>query len=456
MSDSALPATAAGIAAEVRAGRLSPRAAVEASLERIARIDPELHAFVLVRAQPALEEADAVAARADLAELPLAGVPVAIKDNVAVAGHPTRAGSAATSDRPESHDHEVVRRLRAAGAVVVGKTTTPEFCVWGTTDSVYGVTRNPWDLTRTPGGSSGGSAAAVAAGMVPVALGNDGMGSIRNPAGCSGLVGVKPGFGVVPSGLGPTDWYGMAENGPLATTVQDAALFLSVLADRPELSQVREPDRPLRVAVSLKPPVAGVVVDREHARAVVRTATALEAAGHTIVRVDPPYPQSMALAGLARWFAGPLDDVETVDESLVSAPVRTHARIGLVTRRFIRPEQREAWRATLAGFFADHDVLITPTLARPPIEADPHRRRGWLSTILANARYGPFAAPWNVAGWPAAAVPAGVHPSVGTPLSVQLVAPEGQEPLLLGLAAQLERLRPWIRVAPRYASAELV
>ncbi|MGN6333037.1 MAG: amidase [Motilibacteraceae bacterium] len=450
-----VPSTAAETAAAVRAGTLSPRAAVQASLERIARVDPELHAFVLVRGDAALEEADAVAARPDLADLPLAGVPVAIKDNVAVAGHPTRVGSAATSDRPETADHEVVRRLRAAGAVVVGKTTTPEFCVWGTTDSVYGVTRNPWDLTRTPGGSSGGSAAAVAAGLVPVALGNDGMGSIRNPAGCSGLVGVKPGFGLVPSGLGPTDWYGMAENGPLATTVQDAALFLSVLAERPELAQVREPDRPLRIAVSLKPPVAGVVVDREHARAVVRTAKALEAAGHTIVRTDPPYPQSMALAGLFRWFAGALDDVERVDESSVSAPVRGHARIGRVTRPFIRPEQRDAWRATLAGFFADHDVLLTPMLATSPIEADPHRRRGWLRTVLANARYGPFAAPWNVAGWPAAAVPAGVHPSVGTPLAVQLVAPEGQEALLLGLAAQVERLRPWIRVAPRYARAEL-
>jgi amidase len=162
-------------------------------------------------------------------------------------------GSTASDPQPQPADHEVVRRLRAAGAVVVGLTRVPELCVFGATDSKFGLTRNPWNRSRTPGGSSGGSAAAVAAGMVAVAHGNDGMGSIRIPAACCGLVGFKPGRGVVPSELGDGSWFDMAENGPLATSVDDCALLLSVMAGRPDLATVTDPGR-VRVAVSTEAP----------------------------------------------------------------------------------------------------------------------------------------------------------------------------------------------------------
>jgi amidase len=178
------PATA--LAADVRAGALSPVDTVRAALDRIAALDGRVGAFQLVRAERALDEAATLARRPDLGALPLAGVPVAIKDNVAVAGEPMRVGTAATRDVPSAEDHEVVARLRAAGAVVVGLTRVPELCIWPFSDGPLGTARNPWKLDRTPGGSSGGSAAAVAAGMVPIALGNDGLGSVRIPRPAAG------------------------------------------------------------------------------------------------------------------------------------------------------------------------------------------------------------------------------------------------------------------------------
>src|SRR3954451_16655951 len=255
--------TATAIAAAVRRGETSAREMVEAALDRIEKRDADVNAFQLVRGERAVAEAEQLTGAG---ELPLAGVPIAIKDNVDIAGEPTRDGSLSTPEQVRSADHEVVRRLRAAGAIVVGKTRVPELCVFGATDSPFGVTRNPWQRDRTAGGSSGGSAAAVAAGMVPVAHGNDGMGSVRIPASCCGLVGIKPGAGAVPADLGANDWYGLAENGALATTVADAALLLSVLADRPELRAVASV-RALRVVVTTNSPLVGLPVDKEYVAA---------------------------------------------------------------------------------------------------------------------------------------------------------------------------------------------
>ncbi|MGC3003068.1 amidase family protein, partial [Streptomyces sp. G35A] len=258
--------TAVDIAAAVRDGRVAPREVVAEHLARIERLDGRIGAFRLVRAEAALAEAEELAGRSDLAGLPLAGVPVAVKDNLAVRGESTRAGSAATPDTPAARDHETVARLRAAGAVVVGLTNVPELCVFGTTEGVHGTARNPWDPARTAGGSSGGSAAAVAAGMVPVALGNDGMGSLRIPAANCGLVTIKPGLGVVPADMGDGDWFGMSENGPLATTVEDARLVLAVLAGTEEPAG-RAGAGGRRIAVSLRSPLAGVPVSRPYATA---------------------------------------------------------------------------------------------------------------------------------------------------------------------------------------------
>ncbi|HEX2904968.1 MAG TPA: amidase family protein [Jatrophihabitans sp.] len=447
-------ATATDIAAAVRAGQLNAAQVTEAALTRIATRDASLGAFQLVRAEAARAEARQLDAHPELARLPLAGVPVAIKDNIAVAGEPMRSGSTATAAAPQPADHEVVRRLRQAGAVIVGITRLPELAVFGTTDSAFGITRNPWRPAHTPGGSSGGSAAAVAAGMVPLAHANDGMGSIRIPAACCGLVGIKPGRSVVPAGIGTDDWGGLAENGPLATTVADAALMLSVLAGRPELAAPAEPGR-LRIAVSVRVPATGVPLHRAWRAAALSTADLLRGSGHTVVSADPPYGQLLALSELARWTTGTAADADRVlQPERLARRTRRHAALGQNLRRLGLPREagRQRWQATAERFFAEHDVLITPALAQPPVPAHAWAERGWSSNLISNLRYAPFAAPWNLAGWPAMSVPAGLDPD-GLPLAAQLVARPGGEAILLGLAAELERLRPWPRTAPAGTSS---
>ncbi|OXS35338.1 amidase [Streptomyces sp. XY006] len=438
--------TAAEISAAVREKRVTPREVVAEHLERIRRLDGRLGAFRLVRAERALAEADEVAARGDLAELPLAGVPVAVKDNLAVRGESRRVGSAATPDTPAARDHVTVARLRAAGAVVVGLTNVPELCVFGTTDGVLGTARNPWDPARSAGGSSGGSATAVAAGMVPIALGNDGMGSLRIPAANCGLVTIKPGRGVVPTGAGDSDWFGMSENGPLATTVEDARLMLAVLAG----TEPAPPSAPgaLKVALSLRSPLAGVTIGRPYAAATRDAAGLLMRAGHQVRRADPPYPLSLAATSLMHWTAGTAADARPLDPRLLTRRTRVHARLG---RPFVSAAgagtAREQLRHRLEPFFAEYDVLLTPALARRSPKAGPWHERGWLSNLLVNTNYSPLTPPWNLTGWPAMAVPCGTLPS-GAPCAVQLVGRPGTEDLLLAVAGQLEAGNPWRRTAP--------
>ncbi|MFI7407626.1 amidase [Streptomyces sp. NPDC049627] len=438
--------TAAEIAAAVREKQATPREVVAEHLARIERLDRRVGAFRVVRAEAALAEADEVGSRADLAELPLAGVPVAVKDNLAVRGESNRLGSAATADTPADHDHVTVARLRAAGAVVVGLTNVPELCVFGTTEGVHGTARNPWDTSRTAGGSSGGSAAAVAAGMVPIALGNDGMGSLRIPAANCGLVTIKPGFGVVPAGIGEGDWFGMSENGPLATTVEDARLMLSVLAD----TEVALPDAPgtHRIAVSLRSPLAGVTISKPYATAAREAAGLLIKAGHQVRRADPPYPMSLGVTALTHWTAGTAVDAQGLDPRHLTRRTRVHAAVG---RRFVARarggESREQLRRRLEPFFAEYDILLTPALARRSPRSEPWHERGWLRNVMANTNYSPLTPPWNLTGWPALAVPFGTLPS-GAPCAVQLVGRPGTEADLLALARRMEELRPWRRTAP--------
>ena len=449
--------TATGIADEVRAGRRTAVDTVTESLARIRSYNDDVDAFQVVRSERALAEAVEVDARPDRGTLPLAGVPIAIKDNVPVAGEPMRVGSAATEDVPQVADHPVVERIRAAGGVVVGLTRVPELCVFGATDSVHGITRNPWDLARTPGGSSGGSAAAVAAGMVPIAHGNDGMGSVRIPAACTGLVGIKPGLGVVPAHLGATDWYSMSENGALATTAEDAALLLSVMAGDPGLAQIAPLDERLHVAVSFRAPVAGVAVDPAWAAAADRLGSMLRGAGHEVRHAEPVSAtdaagNAAAIAGLARWFAGTAADADELDTARLEPRVRRHAMLGRWVRRtpLMDERLRESWIRHADEFLREYDVLITPALAQPPINARRWFSGGWSSTMLANIRYAPFAAPWNVAGMPGIVIPMGVHPQAGTPVAAQVVARRGRESLLLSLAAWVQRERPWRRTAPGF------
>ncbi|MCX5384285.1 amidase [Streptomyces sp. NBC_00083] len=493
--------TAVEIAEAVRRKEVTPREVVGDHLARIAGQDGRIGAFRVVRAAAALEEADEVGARADLAELPLAGVPVAVKDNVAVRGESTRNGSAATSAAPAAQDHVLVARLRAAGAVVVGLTHVPELCVFGTTDGVHGIARNPWDPARTAGGSSGGSAAAVAAGFVPLALGSDGMGSLRIPAAHCGLIGLKPGTGRVPRDLGG-GWYGMSENGPLATTAADARLMFAVLAGEPArgvrtqgptteepASQVPlqddelalgavaldeaarevahqgglrgaalagaawtsrpEPAPRLRIAFSTRSPITGVRVGPKYAALAREAARALSRAGHHVAVAHPPYPLSFSTVVLARWAGGTAQDAEGLDPRLLAPRTRRHAAIGRLAGRLglLRSDHNAALNRRLGPFFDTYDVLLTPALARRGAAADAWHERGWLANILMNTACSPMTPPWNLSGRPALALPFGSLPT-GLPGSVQLVGRPGSEHQLLDLVAEFEHLHPWERTAP--------
>jgi amidase len=441
-------ATAKQIARAVRRGDVSATQVVADHLDQISISDPSLHAFRQVRGGEALSEAEKVDEQEDLAGLPLAGVPVAVKENTAVAGLPTWSGSAAARSAVVEDDHEVVRRLRGAGAIVVGVTRMPEMGLWATTDDQTGATRNPWDLDRTPGGSSGGSAAAVAAGLVPIAQGNDGLGSIRIPAACCGLVGLKPGRGVVPCQLGVNDWFGLAENGVLTTTVSDSVLGFSVLAGRPPAKLV-EPQK-LRIGVSTRSPVVGIRPDEPNLSAVATASKLLVQAGHDTVTAEPRYPQSLGIGVLATWFAAAALESASMDVAQLQPRTRRHIQLGRVARRsgLVRQSQRDGFRDRSINFFADNsiDLLLTPALAAAPPPATQYSGSSWRNNMSVNMRYAPYAAPWNVAGLPAIVFPVGLRPD-GLPLAVQLVGPPDSELLLLAVAGQFEVLNPWQRHA---------
>ncbi|MEV0623065.1 amidase family protein [Nonomuraea sp. NPDC050404] len=464
------------IATAVRHGDVKATTVVEEHLHVISERDTRVGAFRRVREQ-AVDEARLLQKRRDLADLPLAGVPVAVKDNLEVAGESTRGGSAATPDAPAPQDHETVARLRAAGAVVVGVTNLPELGLVAFGDSAYGTVRNPWNLSRTSGGSSAGSAAAVAAGMVPIALGNDGMGSLRIPAACCGVLAVKPGTGLVPP---PSDdWDGLTENGPLATTVADLSLALSVLAADPALAeawrggrraeppprmlrsvwadddQVWEPQPPpdspepfdLRVAYAPQPLPAGLRMDREFRSAVRGAAETLRLAGHTVVEHGHRLPAWLGPATIATWLARAAASVDGLDRDRLERRSRALARAGNTLRalRLTGVRGRERWRGYGADqWFGEADALIMPALAAIPPKADRWGERGFLRNASTNVTYAPATGAWNMCGWPALTVPVATH-STALPIGVQLIAPPGGEPHLLGLAAQLQAAHPPLR-----------
>jgi amidase len=440
--------SATDIAAAVQSGEVTAREVVTGHLDRIAKLNPELGAFVRVRPAEAVREAEQVDVRRDRASLPLAGVPVAIKDSVPVAGEPMRMGSAAASDVPQAGDHPLVARLRAAGAVVVGLTNLPELAIFPFTDSAFGVTRNPWDRRRTPGGSSGGSAAAVASAMVPLAHGTDGLGSIRIPAAACGLFAIKPGPGVVPALVGVDSWRGLMENGVLATTVADGARMLEVMAGAS--FGLAEPSA-LRIAVSVKPTGPGVIVHRACTAAVRRCAELLARLGHTVQRGDPAYPLWLTPVTIAYWFAVPVADARRyLAGSGMQRRTRRHVRAGQAVLRVRPPREsdRDRLRAAMEPFFGRHDVLVMASLGRPYQAARRWGEGSWLRSVASSIMFAPMTEVWNMAGFPAASVPMGT--AAGMPVSVQLVAAPGGEQVLLALAAQIERARGWPRHAPAY------
>lgn len=433
--------TAVEMARRVRAGELDPVELVDAHLERIRSLDGRLHAFVAVLEQRARAEAAALHARSDLAQLPLAGVPVAVKDNVDVAGEPTTHGSQATPRTPATHDDLLVRRLNNAGAVVVGRTVMPELAIWPFTEPVaYPAPRNPWNLSRTPGGSSGGSAVAVASGMAALAIASDGGGSIRIPAACCGIVGAKPAPGLVPLAGGQKDhWRGLSVFGSLARTVEDAALMLDVMSARSDARVLAPPGR-LRITVSRRHPTLGARASTEVCDALRATAAALSEAGHMVEHADPPYP-STPVQFMTRWLAGITDDAESLDPALLEPRTRGIVRTGRLLGGRARPAADSRFATRMAQWLRHRDLLVTPVLSRPAVPIGTWRG-GWVATTYGIAQWMGYTPPWNLACLAGVAIPCGMS-AEGLPIGMQLVGPAGSEPTLLSVAAQLERMRPW-------------
>ncbi|MEP6954404.1 MAG: amidase [Solirubrobacteraceae bacterium] len=438
----------------VAAGEISARELVDATIARIEALQPRVNAFSVVLADRARIEADQADARRRAGgERSLLGVPVAIKDDVDVAGQFTAWGTAAHGPAKQ-HDAEVVRRLRSAGAIIVGKTLTPELMMLPATDTTtFGAARNPWDVSRTPGGSSGGTGAAVAAGLCGVALGSDGAGSIRGPAAWCGLVGLKPRRDLVP--LAPHDgaWQGLSVSGPLARRTADAALFMDAAVPGHDFAGAvtRGPGR-LRVAVSVKaPPGAQFKLGREERGAVDALAADLRALGHEVVERDPDYPRSLWGAVYARLLRGIHDDVATLPHAdRLEARTRHAAALGglLSGGLMRRVRAAEADQARRIGeLFRDVDVLVTPSCAEGPYRAGEMGRRsivGWAATA---SRRIPYFVAFNVTGQPAMNVPAG-HDDDGLPMGVQMVGRPDGDATLLALAGQLEARRGWSAARP--------
>lgn len=455
----------AGAAEQARllaAGSLTAPALLDLYLDRIARLDPTLRAYRVVLADSARAEAAAAQARLDSGErLPLLGVPIAIKDDVDVAGEVTTYGTGAYGPA-KTDDAEVVRRLRAAGAVILGKTNVPEMMLWPFTETLeFGATRNPWDTNRTPGGSSGGSGAAVAAGLAPMALGSDGMGSIRIPSTWCGLFGIKPQRDRVSLAPHEGAWNGLSVNGPMARTVEDAALFLDVTSTTAATeggfvaAAAREPGR-LRIALSVKvPPTLTARVGSAQRAALAEAGALLRELGHQVVMRDPDYPVG-AIYGhlLPRYFRGAYDDVRALPrKDRLEKRTRAFARIGslISDRRMAAIRAAEsALTQRVLSIFDDVDVVITPGTATGPSRIGAYQRRGAVTTLAFVARRVPFQGMFNGTGQPAAVVPWGLDRD-GLPTSIQLVGRPFDEATLLSLGAQLETARPWAQRRPPVA-----
>jgi amidase len=431
-------------------GTITAPELLELYLERIARLDRELRSFRVVLADSARQEAGVAQERLNAGErLPLLGVPIAIKDDVDVAGEVTTYGSAAHGPA-RTEDAEVVRRLRAAGAVIVGKTSVPEMLLWSFTETIeFGATRNPWNTDYAPGGSSGGSGAAVAAGLAPMALGSDGMGSIRIPSTWCGLFGIKPQRDRVP--LAPHDdaWNGLSVNGPMARTVEDAALFLDVTAPGGEfLAAAARPPGRLRIALSTKvPPPLTARMGKAQRAAVDEAGALLRELGHDVISRDPDYPLSAVFGqALPRYFRGAYDDVKSLPRpGRLEARTRGFARIG----RLISDRRMNAIRGAesevaerVQSIFDDVDVVVTPGTATGPSRIGAYQRRGAISTLMLVGQRVPFQAVFNVTGQPAAVVPWALDAN-GVPTSIQLVGKPFDEATLISLSAQIEKARPW-------------
>ncbi|HTX12912.1 MAG TPA: amidase [Solirubrobacteraceae bacterium] len=448
----------AGQAELVRRGDASAQELVELALARIERLDPELNAFAAVYRERALLEAAQADARVRAGDdRPLLGVPVAVKDEIDIRGEVTSYGTSAFVT-PAAADAEVVQRLRAAGAIVVGKTKMPELGLWPFTESItWGVTRNPWNLERTPGGSSGGSAAAVAAGLVPAALAADGAGSIRIPAACCGIFGLKPQRDRVATDPHYQDNGHWVVFGALTRSVSDAGLMLDVLGQGSDrfAQAAQAPPGHLRIAVVRDFPTGtrGRLSD-DVSGALESTVELLRSLGHTVVDASNPIRPRDVPVILGLMFRGVRDLVDGAERP---------QRLELRTRHFARPGALVSDRildrllaaerdmvARIEPLFETYDMLLTPVMSAPAAPAGIMEGHGATATYFWETSWVPFTILWNITGQPAASVPAGLS-GEGLPLAVQLVGRAGEERTVLSLAAQLEAERPWSEARPPVA-----
>ncbi len=452
--------TNAGAAEQARlvaAGEVSARELVDATLRRIEAVDPLIHAYRVVFAEQAMARATELDQMAGDVRGVLHGVPIAVKDDTDVAGATTTFGTAAHGG-PRDSDAVVVARLRAAGAVIVGKTCVPEMDAWPWTSSVtWGTTANPWDLDRTPGGSSGGSAAATASGMCGVALGSDGGGSVRYPAACCGVFGLKPQRGRIPQAAADRSagWHGLVACGPLARHVADAALVLDATSDDASPGSfshaVATPVPSLRVAISFDPPHGSMVrLSSERRAAVERTGRLLESLGHHVFEREVGASWRTMGDMTVRYLAGIADDVAALAQpERLELRTRRLARLGrAIPARSIRAARRREPEiaAGINAIFDHADVVLTPIAADAPPLLRELPAAGLLRSLRAS-NSGAWAMPWNVIGQPAATVPVGLD-HAGLPLAVQLCGRPHDEATLLGLARQLEEAQPWASAHP--------
>ena len=465
--------SAGALAALIRSGELSARELVAASLRRVDECQPTLNAFTHVAHESALSAAERIGPGDPR---PFAGVPIAIKDNRAVAGMPLTICSDLFGDFVPRHDAFCVRRLREAGFVIVGKTTLPEMGILPTTESRrFGPTRNPWALDRTPGGSSGGSGAAVSAGMVPIGHGNDGGGSTRIPAACCGLVGLKPARGRV--SVGPESGQSfLVGDGVLTRTVADTAALLDVMAGyepgdanwappppAPFAELAARPSGRLRIALALNTPLEATL-DPVCETAARDAAALLESLGHCVDEVVPPWSGLGLLSDFTRAF-GPLvsmttlagghlvgrepteDDVEPLTWALWQR-ARSQDTLSLLAAQ----NRLESVARTLVAFLAPYDAVLTPALARRPLPIGEVHGRGpdpWEHYQRSGA-FTPYTAIVNVTGQPAISLPL-FHGDDGLPVAVQLIGPPAREDVVLQLATELEQACPWGRRRPDFA-----
>jgi Asp-tRNA(Asn)/Glu-tRNA(Gln) amidotransferase A subunit family amidase len=460
-TDELVWAPALELTARIRQKEISPVEVVEAVLARIEALNPRLNAFCLIAA----DQARAAARDAEVAVMkgeplgPLHGVPMSLKDMIYTRGLRTTGGSRLFADLIPEQDSVAAGRLKVAGAILLGKTTTSEFGHKALTDSpMFGITRNPWDPTRTPGGSSGGAGAAIAAGIGPIALGGDGGGSIRIPAAFCGVFGFKPSYGLVPEYPGFPGWDHVSHTGPLTRTVRDAAAVLQVVAgsdDRDRLSlpgaagdYVAACDRDVRgLHVAWSADLGYARVDPVVQALCENAAAEFESLGCHVEVVNPLWESleepfiTMIAAQFHASYATHVEERESdFDPSFVKFVARG-AGVSAGDYLKARAKVHEFWAEALQ-FLARFDLLITPTVAVPPfpVDAKPPREIGGEPTSILG--WMPFTYPFNLTGQPAASVPAG-WTAENLPVGVQIVGQRHADATVLAACAAYEAACPW-------------